>query len=169
MIKLQYGRDNATVFKGQFSGTLSAAFPYTQFSLFVNPALWPGWTRDAIHAVGAGVEVLIEYSLDGRTRSEFYDPNSKFNLQPQNTWLNNNNNLTEFATTTVPLRRGAKLNPLKPKIDGDDFERSPRVSNGTVTVSIWASAASPKRSDIYLACDCSPSSQRASWIKVPYQ
>jgi hypothetical protein len=168
LIKLGYGKDKAVVFRGSFAGRLNPDFRYTQFSFFTNPALWPGWTRDEMHNVGVGIEVLIEYTLNNVTRSEFYGPNSKFNLNINNTWLNNNN-LTEYATTTVPLTRGSKLNPLKPEVKGANFTDVPTVGSGFVTVSIWGAETSPNRPDLYLACDCSPASQRASWIKVPYQ
>lgn len=168
LMLLAYEKGRPAVFRGRFSGTLSPDFPYTRFSLFTNPALWPGWTRDEMHNVGAGIEVLIEYNLDGKTRSEYYGPTSKFNLNINNTWLNNNN-LTEFATTTVPLVRNSKLNPLTPEVKGARFSEASYVTNGFISVSIWGSETSFKKPMLYLSRDCSPATQRASWIKVPYQ
>ncbi len=169
LIKLSYDKNTPTRFLGSFSGNLSQDFPYTQFSFFTNAALWPGWTRDAMHNDGVGVEVRIEYNLDGEGRSEYYGPNSRFNLNIMNTWLNTNN-LTEFATTTVPLARLAPLNPLKPEISGVAFSKHPQVTRGSIKVEILAfTPTSTRKPDIYLAADCSPATQRASWIKVPYQ
>jgi hypothetical protein len=170
IIKLPYGDKNPLVFTGSFAGKLKSDFAYTQFSFFTNAALWPGWTRDEMHNVGAGVEVKIEYDFgySNITRTEFYGPSSKFNLQTNNTWLNHNA-LTEFATTTVPLRRDSKQNPLTPKVEGADFAAVQQVSKGTIKVSIYANNDSRLKPDIYLSYDCTLASHRASWIKVPYE
>jgi Glycosyl hydrolase family 81 C-terminal domain len=180
IIKLGIGKKNATKFSGTFSGKLTDVFRYTRFSLFLNPVLYPGWTRDEIRSVGAGVEVLIEYdfgAVDGksRTRTEFYgDPgkpgvaDSKFNLETTNTWLNHNA-LTEYATTTVPLLRLPSLNPNKPYCEGVQFADVSEAKNATISVSIWQAENAPKKPDIYLSYNCPLSFEWASWIRPPYE
>jgi hypothetical protein len=169
VMKLGYGEKACVQFSGSFSGTLSPDFRYTRFSLFTNAGLWPGWTRDQMDNDGVGVEVKIEYDFGGgRTRTEFYGPIAKFNLQTNNTWLNHND-LTEYATTTVPVTRNPSQNPLKPTITGVEFASVQQVTQGTVKVTVWGAETSPKIPDLYLSCECSPASQRASWISLPYQ
>jgi hypothetical protein len=155
------------VFKGKFSGKLAKDFRYTKFSLFVNPALHAGWTRDPSNP-DAGVEMRITYDFgNGKKRVETYGPTQKFNLQPNNTWLNHNC-LTEYATTTVPLWRPASENPLTPEIEGDDFQ--PEVTNGTITLEIQKTAHTTSKSPVpvYLSLNCPHEPERASWIQPPY-
>jgi hypothetical protein len=156
------------VFTGKFSGKLAKDFRYTKFSLFVNRALHAGWTRDPSNP-DAGVELRITYDFgNGKKRVETYGPTAKFNLQPNNTWLNHNC-LTEYATTTVPLRRPPSENPLEPEFEGDAFE--PEVTNGTITLEIQKTAHTTSNSTVpvYLSLNCSHEPERASWIQPPYE
>jgi hypothetical protein len=155
------------VFTGKFNGKLAKNFCYTKFSLFVNPALHAGWTRDPSNP-DAGVEMRITYDFgNGKKRVETYGSNAKFNLQPNNTWLNHNC-LTEYATTTVPLTRGKSENPLTPIIEGDFVAE---VTNGTMTLEIQKTAHTTSNSPVpvYLSLNCPHEPERASWIQAPYE
>jgi hypothetical protein len=180
VLKLGLGQQEAAKFTGKFTGKLTEFFRYTQFSLFVNAALYPGWTRDVMRNDGAGVEVQIEYDFGPgpdrkpRKRIEFYgDPfknvtDSKFGLEITNTWLNHNA-LTEYATTTVPLTRMPGQNPNKPYCEGVQFADVSEAKDATITVSIWKAKNALKNPDIYLSYNCPLSFERASWIRPPYE
>lgn len=190
---------------GTFSGQLVNPTPYTQFSIYTNQSLFPGWQLDPCTAGGEFVpatcpngnwspkadpngkpiwpagntltmQVWYDFDSDGTPdRIEWYQ---NMPLDASNAW-SYDNKLTEYATQAPWPNSGAGVSVILGGLDGTKTAPFPQniPSSKPATVTLYLYGGSNQEDlngkisqfDVPVSVNASPLSNRASWIKPPYQ
>ncbi len=160
---------------GTFSGKLSSdAKLITRFSIHTNSSLFPGWQQDPSKA-GNNVTVRFIYDFNSDGKPDRIEVLQNAPLSTGNSFLYENK-LTEYLGDNY---YGGPIGSVNIFLGGPDEQGiiryldpyPSRVTNGTLTVQIYG-GSNPNasfRHPVPVSVDASPLTQRASWVKPPYE